>query len=204
MNNRPNYVSGQVAQEVLGVHANTLRRWANEGKIDFIRKTPQSKRLYNVDKVISENGNNTTADDIKKQICYCRVSSKQQADDLQRQISYMQNIYPRAEIVSDVGSGINWKRKGLKYIINKATRGEVKEVIVAYRDRLCRFAFELIEYMLELHQVKILVLNQSEVESGSNQELADDLLSIIHIFNCKAMGKRKYKRTTTDNKIEKI
>ena len=80
----------------------------------------------------------------KRKICYCRVSSVGQRDDLQRQIEYMKELYPSYEIMYDIGSGLNFKRKNLKKIINLAIANQIDEIVIAYKDRLCRFGYDLI------------------------------------------------------------
>jgi predicted site-specific integrase-resolvase len=107
----------------------------------------------------------------------------------------MQNQFPTHSIITDIGSGINFKRKGLRTILELAMSGAISEVVVAYRDRLCRFAFELVEWILQYHKVKLVVLNQTlEGETTDRSELAEDLLAIINVFNCRINGKRKYKK----------
>lgn len=111
----------------------------------------------------------------------------------------MQSRYPNYRIVTDIGSGINFKRKSLRMLLELSSKGLVEEVVVAYRDRLCRFAFELIEWFFQIHKVKLVVLNESMGTSGE-AELAEDLLAIINVFNCRVNGKRKY--TKKENKID--
>jgi predicted site-specific integrase-resolvase len=127
----------------------------------------------------------------KKKICYCRVSSSKQMDDLERQENYFRSIYPGHQLVTDIGSGINWKRKGLQAILEQAMSGIISEIVVAHRDRLCRFAFELLESIFSRCQVKLVVLDAQEHQS-SDSDLADDILSIIHIYSCRSMGKRRH------------
>jgi len=177
------YVSSRIAQKELGVHANTLRSWANNGKIDYIR-THSGQRKYNVQKYL---GKHTQA----TRIVYCRVSSSKQKDDLRRQVEFMQDKYPEAEIVEEIGSGLNYKRKGLKAILERAMQGERIELVVAYRDRLTKFGFELIEWILEKNGGKLVVLDQSIF--SPEQELTKDLLSILHIFSARLHGLRSYK-----------
>jgi predicted site-specific integrase-resolvase len=193
MNER--FVSTATAKKTLGVGEDTLRRWANQGIFPCI-KTPKGTRLYNIDKFIKDQV--PTEDTIigKENICYCRVSSQGQKDDLERQIQFMHEKFPTYKIVSDIGSGINFKRKGLRSIIELATKGGIGEVVVAHRDRLCRFAFELVEWFLQIHQVKLVVLSQ-EVDSSKEKEMVEDLLAIINVFNCRVNGRRKYKRAET-------
>ena len=182
------YVPGRVAAKTLGVHQNTLRRWASEGKIKYIR-TESGQRRYNVRDYLKEK-------EVLK-VCYCRVSSYKQKDDLQRQVEFMQSEFPGYEIVRDVGSGLNWNRKGLKSILEQAMSGTCVELVVAHRDRLCRFGFELVEWIIERTGGRIVVLRQTSL--SPNEELVADLLSIIHVFSCRLHGLRSYK-----NKIKQV
>jgi predicted site-specific integrase-resolvase len=190
---RKTFVTTRVASRHLGVAATTLRKWADNGTINYIR-TPGGKRLYEIDQLIPTNQETQS----KQSICYCRVSSNGQKEDLQRQIQYMQNKFPNHTIMYDIGSGINFNRKSLRTILELSSKGLVKEVVVAYRDRLCRFAFELCQWFFHLHGVKLMVLNET-MDSSANSELAEDLLAIINVFNCRVNGKRKYK-TKKDSK----
>ena len=117
MNNKnltkTNYVSGKTAKTLLEVSDNTLRKWANEGKIDFIRNNPKGKRFYNINSIVTDSNFSTETIDTKREYCYCRVSSNSQKEDLERQVLFMQEKFPNAIIIKDIGSGINWKRRGL-------------------------------------------------------------------------------------------
>jgi putative resolvase len=190
------YVSGKVTKEILGVSDNTLRRWANENKINIIRNCEKGKRFYDINSIIESNITNCNASsenaNSKRIYCYCRVSTPNQKDDLKRQISDMQSKIPNAIIIKDIGSGINWKRKGLLSLIQQVKNGKVEQIIISHKDRLCRFAYELLEYFFQLYQVSILVLDKSEKEQTPDAELAEDILSIIHVFSCKKMGQRRY------------
>ena len=170
------------ATKVLGLHANTLRKYADEGKIEYIRNEA-GQRLYNVDSYLGTNKS-------EEVICYCRVSSYKQRDDLERQVQYMQNKYRKATIVKDIGSGINYKRKGLNGILERLLSGEKFTLVVAYKDRLARFGTELIQYMVERNGGKLVVLN--DVTCSPEKELTNDLLNIIHVFSCRMHGLRKY------------
>lgn len=184
------YVSAAKARHYLSVTSETLRSWSNKGKIRTIR-TPSGFRNYNMEDINTIIGNNIPKYSSKRKICYCRVSSKKQSDDLERQEEYMRSKFANYEIVSDIGSGLNWKRSGLKSILEQSMLGNIEEVVVAHRDRLCRFGFELIEFILEKNKTRLVVLD-STTEKCSNNELAEDILSIIHVYSCRAMGKRKY------------
>lgn len=190
------FITTKKAKEILQVTTKTLRIWDKEGKIRTVR-TPSNIRRYNLKDVqnIVSYGSPSEA---KEKICYCRVSSRKQMDDLERQKDFFKHKFPTHKLVTDVGSGINWKRKGLKTILDKAMHGDISEVVVAHRDRLCRFAFELLEWIFKRNGVKLLVLNE-EKEHSSDQELADDILSIIHVYSCRKMGKRRYKNKDEKN-----
>ena len=188
------YVPLRKAVEKLGLHPNTLRRYADEEKIKVI-KNEAGQRLYDVESYIRGAANSSL-------ICYCRVSSSKQKDDLQRQIAYMQSLYPEAEIIQDIGSGLNFKRKGLRSILDRLMRGDKLKIIIACRDRLCRFGFELIQYMVEQNGGEIMVLDKTV--HCPETELTTDLLSIIHVFSCRMHGLRKYsKKIKEDQDIPK-
>ena len=173
----------------LGVHPNTLRNWANEGKIRYIRQ-PGGQRLYDVSSVGGDGG--------KRRVCYCRVSSRKQKDDLERQVAKMRGLFPGHEIVTDIGSGLNFKRKGLASVLESAMRGDVAEIVVAHRDRLCRFGFELVERIVGQNGGRVVVLG--DLESSPQRELVCDLVSIIHVFACRIHGLRKYATAVSKDK----
>lgn len=185
------YMSSRKTVKYLGVCANTLRKWADEGKIKHIRN-PAGQRLYDASSI--EQSSETC-----KPYCYCRVSSRKQKDDLERQKEYMQARFPGHVIVSDIGSGINFKRKSLLWLLEQASLGNVKEVVVAHRDRLSRFGFELIQWFFSKYNVTLMVLDRSE--SSPQQELVADLLSIITVFSCRIHGLRKYSDSIKKDKV---
>ena len=166
----------------LGIHANTLRKWANDGKIKYIR-TPAQQRLYDVDDFLSKATQRT-------KIVYCRVSSRNQKDDLHSQTKYMREQFPNHECIEDIGSGLNFKRKGFRALLERIMSGNIEDVVVAYKDRLCRFGFELLEQVASKHNTKLVVLNK--IELSPEDELVKDLLAIIHVFSCRLYGLRKY------------
>ena len=179
-------VPSRVAASELGVHPNTLRNWANEGKIKVV-KTATGQRRYDLSTLV-----NTGKERERSRICYCRVSSAKQRADLDRQVGHMRKLFPNYEIVTDIGSGLNFKRKGLLSILERAMRGDVAELVVAYRDRLCRFGFDLIEWLIVKNGGKLLVLDDPAVSPYT--ELTRDLLSVLHVFSCRLHGLRKYGR----------
>ncbi len=178
------YVPLRKAVEILGLHPNTLRKYADEGKIEII-KNEAGQRLYNIQSYIR-------GASIASLICYGRVSSAKQKDDLKRQVEFMQNQYPEAEVIKDIGSGLNFKRKGLRTILNRLLQGDRLTIVVTCRDRLTRFGFELIQYLVEQNNGKIVVLDKTIYCPES--EMVADVLSIIHIFSCRVHGLRKYSK----------
>ena len=190
------YVPTKTARKMLGVTTQTLRNWDNSGRIDT-KRTPSGIRLYNLQDIKNILGSKDPVPE-KEKIAYCRVSSKKQMDDLERQKDFFRHHYPNHTLVADVGSGINWKRKGLQTILDQGMSGHISEIVVAHRDRLCRFAFDLLEGLLVKKGVKLIVLDREEDESGS-KELTDDILSIIHVYSCKQMGRRRYKIKKSKN-----
>jgi len=182
------YVKRKEALKILGICYATLYKMANNNDIETIKIG--SNTLYNIKKYLREK--NIIIN--KKKICYCRVSSNKQKNDLERQVKYMQEKFPTYEIIKDIGSGLNYKRKGLQLIIEKAINGEVEELIITYKDRLTRFGYELIEDLIKKYSNgKIIILNNSE-EKTPMEELTKDILSIMNVYVAKINGLRKYKR----------
>ncbi len=196
------YITLRKAVEFLGLHPNTLRKYADEGKINSI-KNEAGQRLYDVESY-QRNSANAVA------ICYCRVSSAKQRDDLERQIEFMRDKYPHADIVKDIGSGLNFKRKGLQALLVRLMRGDKLTIIVACRDRLCRFGFELFQFMVEQNGGEIVVL--SNPVHCPETELTADLLAILHVFSsrrsansCRMHGLRSIaKKIKEDPTIPKL
>jgi predicted site-specific integrase-resolvase len=193
------YVGGREASEILGVHQRTLYQWDEKGLIETIR-TPGNKRLYNVEKYLKEKNKCNDCIDLdeldnkeKLKICYVRVSSNGQKDDLERQKKLMTEKYPKYIIIEDIGSGLNLNKRGIKKIIHLAIEGKIKEVVVAYRDRLTRFGFEFLEELIEKYSGgKIIVLNEKD-KLEPEEELVKDMMSIMNVYVAKMNGLRKYK-----------
>ena len=176
------YVTTKKACEILGVCSNTLRNWDRSGKIKTIR-TPGGQRLYDLSSILHEEG---------RRIIYARVSSRNQKDDLKGQIEHLRSRYPTHELIEDFGSGLNFKRKGFRALLDGIMQEEISEIVVAHKDRLCRFGFELIEYIANKNNCKIVVLSDSKLSPQG--ELVQDLLAIIHVFPCRIYGLRKYSK----------
>jgi predicted site-specific integrase-resolvase len=199
MNIPAGFLTTKEALKYIPVHNVTLRKWAQEGKIET-RRAPgrYTRRFYNVRKFLLEKEEiqeeeNAPSKPPQKSYCYCRVSSNGQRDDLKRQVAFMQERYPEHIIIQEVGSGLNFKRRGLQRIIDAAIQGGVKEVVVAYKDRLCRFGFDLIEHLIQEHSGGTIVVLQ-QTNRNQQEELVSDLLSIITVFSARVNGLRKYNK----------
>jgi len=178
-----NYVKPKIASEELGISVQTLRNWADSNKINFITG-PGGGRLYDT-KSITKKG----TPDTRKKYIYCRVSCSKQKIDLQRQISYLKEKYKEHIVVTDIASGINFKRKALQRLLDEAINGNIEEIVVAHRDRLCRIAWDHFEWLFSRLGVDIIV--EDREEHSPESELADDLFSIIHVFSCRHYGQRR-------------
>ena len=188
-----NYVPRKKVLETLGIHYQTLYNLVKRKEIESIKIGRVS--VYNLDKYIKDNN---ILINQKEKICYCRVSSQKQKEDLERQINLMKELYPNHRIISDIASGLNFKRKGLEELINLAIKNQIDEVIIAYKDRLARFGFELIENIIKTHSNgKIKILNKSE-EKTPSEELTEDIIAIMNVYVAKVNGLRKYEKKLTD------
>lgn len=197
------YLSPKEACERLGVHYQTLRNWNIKGKIKAIR-SPGGKRFYNVKDFLEKTEfsplqeTNKTKKEIRKKVCYCRVNSYSQKTELTNQINFMKSKYPEHIIMTDVGSGINFNRGGLRKIINLGIKNELEELVIAYKDRLCRIGYDLIEYLLKEYSNTNIIIEKEEFKSPE-VELTEDLIEIITVFSSKLYGMRSYK-IKQDNK----
>jgi excisionase family DNA binding protein len=185
MNDR--YLRPKEVCEMLNICDKTLLKWDSEGKVKSIR-TKGNQRRYLLS-CISSCGAETIPG--KRKICYCRVSSQGQKDDLERQKQYFRTKYPDYEIISDIGSGLNFNRKGFNSILESAIKGNISEIVVTHRDRLCRFGFGLIERIIfENSNGTIVVLDKGE--TSPEKELVNDLISIITVFSARLYGLRSH------------
>ncbi len=199
------FVSGKKASEILGVHQRTLYQWDEKKIIETIR-TPGGKRMYNVKKYLEEKDNNQSnvtkvnnpiinekLQKMKENFIYARVSSLGQKEDLERQKKVLQTKYPNYTLITDIGSGMNLNRNGLRKIIDKSIEGKVNEVVIVHKDRLCRFGYELVEDLIgKYSNGKITILERKE-DKEPKEELVEDVLQIMNIFVAKMNGMRKYK-----------
>lgn len=180
--------------DLLKVTPETLREWHKKGVIQATTTQGGHRRyIYNGQSDVSDN---------RKGFIYCRVSSSKQRGDLERQIAFMQKQFPTFEVVQDIGSGLNFKRKGLSWLLEQVMSGNVSKVVVAHRDRLCRFGYELIVQVLQHFNTTLEVFGHDSVKEPIT-ELGEDLLSIITVFSARYHGARKYKVQQKDKNLPK-
>lgn len=192
----------------LNVSVQTVRNWHKTGKLLPHHISAGNHRYYTEEQLLRVSGVPTKERIV---IGYCRVSSIKQQDDLERQVdnirTYMLAKGYRFQIITDIGSGINYNKKGLNQLLCKITLNEVEKIVVLYKDRLVRFGFELIENLCRLHGTVIEVVDNTE--KTEEQELVEDLVQIITVFSCRLQGKRAnkakklIKELVTDDPIEK-
>lgn len=183
------YYSINKFSKILGVSAQTLRNWDANGKLHPHHTSSNGYRYYSHEQLNQVLNIKPNLDRIV--IGYCRVSSDKQKDDLERQIENMK-LYLNAqgrpyEIISDIGSGVNYENKGLKELIKCISQNKVEKVVIFYKDRLLSFGFELVEYIASLYNCNIEIIDNTE--KSDEQELVEDLVQIITVFSCKLHGK---------------
>ena len=189
------YIPARKAVKILGVHTLTLQNWDKKGKIETIRSAG-GHRLYNVEKYLEDSNKNKDKNkkDTRKDVCYVRVSTNGQKDDLERQKEYMMKKYPTYILIEDVGSGINFNRRGLRKIIKMAISGEIRKLVVAYKDRLTRFGFDLIENLIKEYSDGDIIVDGTIKDKDPKDEIVEDVLQILNVYTAKINGLRKYKK----------
>lgn len=188
------YSIGQFAKAI-GKTTKTLRNWDKNGKLKPVRVEDTGYRYYSQEQLNHFLGLKSEKQINKKIIGYCRVSSHKQKDDLERQIenvkTYMYAKGYQFEIITDIGSGINYNKKGLNQIIDMVTNSEVEKIVVLYKDRLIRFGYELIGNLCNKFGTTIEIIDNTE--KTEQQELVEDLVQIVTVFSCRLQGKRANK-----------
>lgn len=202
------FFGSKEACKILGIHPRTLYLWEKKGTLETIRSSPKGKRFYNIEKYLKDQGLTCTkinkeeikctkTEDLDKEarikVCYARVSSIGQKNDLERQKEVLKKEYPNHHLIEDIGSGINLTKRGLMKIIELAIDGKIEELVIVHKDRLARFGYELIELLIKKYsQGKIIIINKKE-EIEPEEEMVKDVLQIMNVFVAKMNGRRKYK-----------
>lgn len=188
------YSIGEFA-ELIGVTQQTLRNWDKAGKLKPSHKGKSGYRYYSQQQLRYYLGLKGADAAKRKVVGYCRVSSNKQKDDLERQVenvkTYMIAKGYSFDIVADIGSGINYNKKGLNQLIDMVVASEVEKIVVLYKDRLLRFGFELLETLCSKYGTTIEVIDNTE--KTEEQELVEDLVQIVTVFSCKLQGRRANK-----------
>ena len=188
------YSIGQFSK-LIGKASQTLREWDKKDILKPHHVAPTGYRYYSQEQLNHFLGIKGIETKNKKVIGYCRVSSRKQKDDLERQIenvkTYMFAKGYQFEIIKDIGSGINYNKEGLNQLIDMITNSEVEKVVVLYKDRLIRFGFELIKNLCDKYGTTIEIIDNTE--KTEEQELVEDLIQIVTVFSCRLQGKRANK-----------
>jgi putative resolvase len=185
---------GELA-ELKAVSVDTIRRWEKEGKLESVRTDGGHRRYRLSDFVEQKTG---------KTIAYARVSSHDQKADLDRQDAvlsgYCQSFGWEYEVIRDLGSGMNYRKKGLTRLISTILDGEVARLVITHKDRLLRFGSELIFSLCEYHEVEVVILNKKE-DATFEEDLASDVLEIITVFSARLYGSRSSKNKKLIQKL---
>jgi excisionase family DNA binding protein len=184
---------GQAAKW-LGVSSQTLRRWEREGRIEPAQRTSGGQRRYELSAIAHEKRQSKPSN--RKTVAYARVSSHDQKNDLERQ-KEMLSMYCASqgwsfEVIADLGSGMNYRKKGLKKLIEGIIEGDIGRLVLTHKDRLLRFGAELIFSICEERGVEVVLINQGD-EPSFEEELAQDVLEIITVFSARLYGSRSRK-----------
>ena len=181
------------AGAILGVCNATLRRWEQSGKL-IPERTIGKQRRYRLSRINPSLVRDAEVD--RRTVAYARVSSHDQKDDLERQKRVLE-LYCSTqgwtyEIISDLGSGMNYHKKGLKHLLDDILDGKVSRLIVTHKDRLLRFGAELVFAICEAKNVEVVILNRGE-DTSFEEDLAKDVLEIITVFSARLYGSRSHK-----------
>lgn len=183
----------------LNVTVQTLQNWDKKGTLKAYR-TPTNRRFYTEDQYTKFIGQ--TTDDNRLNVAYARVSTYNQKDDLQDQLAFIRQYANAKGIIlnqeiTDIGSGLNYKRKKWNQLLNMVMENKINQIFITYQDRFIRFGFDWFEDLCKQHGTKIIVINNPA--TSPDQELVNDLISIIHVFSCRLYGLRKYKKKLKDD-----
>jgi len=191
------------AAKWLGVSTQTLRRWEREGRIEPAQRTTGGQRRYELSLIAHEK--RLTEPPSRQTVTYARVSSHDQKNDLERQKA-MLSMYCASqcwtfELIADLGSGMNYRKKGLKKLLEGIIEGNIGRLVLTHKDRLLRFGAELVFSICEEKGVEVVLINKGD-EPSFEEELAQDVLEIITVFSARLYGSlsRKNKKLIGDMK----
>ncbi len=190
--------------KLIGRTTNTLQKWDREGKLKAHRSPTTNRRYYTHDQYLQYRG--LVAQEQGLTIVYSRVSGVAQKPDLANQINALE-IYCKQhsitvdEWMSDIGSGLNYKRKQFNRLMEMIELGQVRRLIIAHRDRLVRFGYEYFEAFCERHHTEIVVINGEYL--SPEQELVQDLIAIVTVFSARLHGLRSYRKVLKEAALQK-
>ena len=180
--------------ELLGVSVKTLQRWDRDGILKANR-TPTDRRYYTYDQYLQFKGIQTE-NDTRDTVIYARVSTRNQKDDLNNQVEFLKQFCNAKgmivnQCIEDFGSGLNYNRKKWNKLLEEIMENKIKTIVISSKDRFIRFGYEWFEKFCEKFNTKIIIVNNEAL--SPNEELVQDVISILHDFSCRLYGLRKYK-----------
>ena len=181
--------------ELLGVSVKTLQRWDRDGILKANR-TPTDRRYYTYNQYLQFKGINTVEDN-REIVIYARVSTRNQKDDLKNQVEFLKTFCNSkgmivSQCIEDYGSGLNYNRKKWNQLLNEVMENKIKTIVISNKDRFIRFGYDWFEKFCEKFHTSIIVVNNETL--SPNEELVQDIISILHVFSCRLYGLRKYKK----------
>jgi len=182
------------AASILGTTPATLRKWEETGELLPARKTKGGTRYYDTAELLG------LSNEAAPTLCYCRVSSHDQKSDLDRQQEMLEAYCAakgwRSETIRDLGSGMNYHKKGLNKLLDLILKRQIRRLVITHKDRLLRFGAELVFALCEIQGIEIVIIHQGE-QPSFEEELANDVLEIITVFSARLYGarSRKHKKT---------
>lgn len=188
------------AAKLKGVSTDTLRRWEEEGKLTPER-TSGGHRRYELSELLGIKG------DLSYTIAYCRVSSHDQKEDMKRQRQVLELFCAQHgwqfEVIEDLGSGMNYSKRGLQRLIRLITSSQVERLVLTHKDRLLRFGSELIFSLCEHFGTEVVIINRTE-DSSFEEDLANDVLEIITVFSARLYGSRSHKNKKIVEELKEV
>ena len=186
--------------ELLGVSVKTLQRWDRDGILKANR-TPTDRRYYTYDQYLQFKGIQTD-NDIRDVVIYARVSTGNQKDDLQNQVEFLKQFCNAKGIIvnqciEDFGSGLNYNRKKWNKLLDEVMENRIKTIVISSKDRFIRFGYDWFEKFCKKFNTKIMIVNKEAL--SPNEELAQDIISILYMFSCRLYGLRKYKNQINED-----
>lgn len=187
--------------ELLGVSVKTLQRWDREGILKSNR-TPTNRRYYTYDQYLQFKGIKTE-NDVRDIVIYARVSTRNQKDDLKNQIEFLKTFCNAKgmivnQCIEDFGSGLNYNRKKWNDLLDDVMENKVKTIVITHKDRFVRFGYDWFDKFCNKFNTNIIVVNNEAL--SPQEELVEDIVSILHVFSCRLYGLRKYKKQIQEDK----